>query len=332
MSKTTIIDLAKLANVSIATISNYLNGHFEKMSEATKLRIKNAIETTGYIPSAQAQAMVKKSLGLIAVLILDNTNAWAAQMTNGIEDAALEAGYQTIICNSRFDPTLEADWVEKMLSIGADGLLIQPTNQFRAVDRRIAKVGKPVVYFDCDLLSFNTSWIKSNLYDGVYSAATHCIETGYENFLIIGGEPKGRTRIEREYGFTDALEASNKPYERLIIEQNTLSLPDITQWLNNHILPSKKTLIFVPNQWALKSVYSSLSSYEKIIPNQVGLLGFNNTSWTDLPIKSISTMVEPVYEEGYTACKMLLKRINNPSLEPEHKLLTCEVNWLKSTI
>lgn len=332
MSKTTIIDLAKLANVSIATISNYLNGHFEKMSEATKLRIKNAIETTGYIPSAQAQAMVKKSSGLIAVLILDNTNAWAAQMTNGIEDAALEAGYQTIICNSRFDPTLEADWVEKMLSIGADGLLIQPTNQFRAVDRRIAKVGKPVVYFDCDLLSFNTSWIKSNLYDGVYSAATQCIEKGYENFLIIGGEPKGRTRIEREYGFIDALESSNKPYEHLIIEQNTLSIPDITQWLNNHILPSKKTLVFVPNQWALKSVYGSLRSYEKIIPEQVGLLGFNNTSWTDLPIKSISTIVEPVYEEGYTACKMLLERINNPSLEPEHKLLTCKVNWLKSTI
>ncbi len=98
---------------------------------------KKAIENTGYIPSAQAQAMVKKSSGIIAVLILDNTNAWAAQMTNGIEDAALEAGYQTIICNSRFDPTLEADWVEKMLSIGADGMLIQPTNQFRAVDRRI---------------------------------------------------------------------------------------------------------------------------------------------------------------------------------------------------
>ena len=332
MSKTTIIDLAKLANVSIATVSNYLNGHFEKMSEATKQRIKKAIENTGYIPSAQAQAMVKKSSGIIAVLILDNTNAWAAQMTNGIEDAALESGYQTIICNSRFDPTLEADWVEKMLSIGADGMLIQPTNQFRAVDRRIAKVGKPVVYFDCDLLALNASWIKSNLYDGVYSAATHCVECGYENFLIIGGEPKGRTRIERESGFTDALEALNKPHERLTIEQNTLSIPEITQWLNNHILPSKKTLVFVPNQWALKSVYSALHAYEEVIPEQVGLLGFNNTDWTDLPAKSISTIVEPVYEEGYAACKMLLKRIKDPSLEPDHKLLTCKLNWLKSTI
>ena len=332
MPKTTIIDLAKLANVSIATVSNYLNGRFEKMSEATKQRIKKAIENTGYIPSAQAQAMVKKSSGIIAVLILDNTNAWAAQMTNGIEDAALEAGYQTIICNSRFDPTLEADWVEKMLSIGADGLLIQPTNQFRAVDRRIAKVGKPVVYFDCDLLTFNTSWIKSNLYDGVYSAATYCVENGYEDFLIIGGEPKGRTRIDREYGFTDALEASNKPYERLTIEQNTLSISNIKQWLNNHIFPSKKTLVFVPNQWALKSVYTALHVYEKAIPEQVGLLGFNNTDGTDLPVKSISTIVEPVYEEGYTACKMLLEKIKDPSLKPEHKLLTCRLNWLKSTI
>ena len=80
MSKTTIIDLAKLANVSIATVSNYLNGHFEKMSEATKQRIKKAIENTGYIPSAQAQAMVKKSSGIIAVLILDNTNALKTQL------------------------------------------------------------------------------------------------------------------------------------------------------------------------------------------------------------------------------------------------------------
>ena len=219
-----------------------------------------------------------------------------------------------------------------MLSIGADGMLIQPTNQFRAIERRIAKVGKPVVYFDCDLITLNTSWIKSNLYDGVYSAASYCVERGYENFLIIGGEPKGRTRIERESGFTDALEASSKPYERLTIEQSTLSIPEITQWLNNHILPSKKTLVFVPNQWALKSVYSALHAYEKVIPEQVGLLGFNNTDWTDLPAKSISTIVEPVYEEGYAACKMLLKRIKDLSLEPEHKLLTCKLNWLKSTI
>ncbi len=161
--------------------------------EKRKLELKNV---TKIFPNFDNKGITE----VLHDVILDNTNAWAAQMTNGIEDAALEAGYQTIICNSRFDPTLEADWVEKMLSIGADGMLIQPTNQFRAVDRRIAKVGKPVVYFDCDLLTLNTSWIKSDLYDGVYSAASRCIERGYENFLIIGGEPKGRTRIERESG------------------------------------------------------------------------------------------------------------------------------------
>ena len=75
MPKVTIIDVAKLSNVSTATVSNYINGRFEKMSESTKLRIKKAIENTGYVPNAQAQAMVKKSSGIIAVLILDNTNA-----------------------------------------------------------------------------------------------------------------------------------------------------------------------------------------------------------------------------------------------------------------
>lgn len=65
MSKTTIIDLAKLANVSIATVSNYLNGHFEKMSEATKQRIKKAIENTGYIPSARLKQWLKRALELL---------------------------------------------------------------------------------------------------------------------------------------------------------------------------------------------------------------------------------------------------------------------------
>ena len=91
MSRITIIDVAKKAGVSTATVSNYLNEHYEKMAPSTKESIRKAIEMLGYIPSAQAQALTGKSTGIIAVLILDNTNAWAAQLTRGIEDAALAA-------------------------------------------------------------------------------------------------------------------------------------------------------------------------------------------------------------------------------------------------
>lgn len=332
MSRITIIDVAKKVGVSTATVSNYLNEHYEKMAPNTKESIRKAIEMLGYIPSAQAQALTGKSTGIIAVLILDNTNAWAAQLTRGIEDATLAAGYHTVICNSRFNPQTESAWVEKMLSIGVDGLLIQPTNQFRALDRRITKVKRPVVYYDCDLFDFNTSWIKSNLYDGVYSATSQCIEKGYESFIAIGGEPTGRTRTERESGFADALSSAGFTYERLTVDSSHLQRSQIAAWLKGHLYPAQRTLIYVPNQWALRDVYLTIIEQGYVIPERVGLLGFNNTDWTDLTQYPISTIIEPVYEEGHLACEMLLHKLKDPETPPVQKVLPCTVRWLSSTV
>ena len=126
MSKTTIIDLAKLANVSIATVSNYLNGHFEKMSEATKQRIKKAIENTGYIPSAQAQAMVKKSSGIIAVLILDNTNAWAAQMLTVLKMRLLRLAIRQLFATLVLTPRLKLTGLRKCFQLEQMACLSSP--------------------------------------------------------------------------------------------------------------------------------------------------------------------------------------------------------------
>lgn len=145
--RVTIADVAREAGTSTASVSYYLNDKREKLSEKTQAKIARVIKELGYVPNAQAQTLTGKQTHVIAIIILDNTNKWAGLVLNGMEQVMLPAGYQTVVCTSNFDPETELMYVDKMLSLGVDGFIIQPTANFKAVHDRIRRAGKPVVFF-----------------------------------------------------------------------------------------------------------------------------------------------------------------------------------------
>lgn len=328
----TITDVAQLAGTSAATVSNYLNGHFEKMSPATRETIRRAIERTGYVPGIRARSLAGSSSGIIAVLILNSANIWAGQVFIGIEEVAAPVGYQTVVCNSNFDQAREQAYVEKMLSLGVDGFIVQPTSNFRAIHERITRAGKPVVLYDCSTFSFDTSWIKTNLYDSTYGAMLTCADRGYEHFVLVGSEPDLRTRQEREQGFIDAVASRGLTYETLRIDHDGPGTDELAAWFRLNLITSRRTLVFVPHQWALERVYRALMEQPQLIPDGVGLLGMNNADWACLTTPRISTIVEPVREEGALACRMLLDLLADPAARPRQEILSCQVSWLDTTM
>lgn len=182
--RVTIADVAREAGTSTASVSYYLNDKRDKLSDKTQAKIARVIKELGYVPNAQAQTLTGKQTHVIAIIILDNTNKWAGLVLNGMEQVMLPAGYQTIVCTSNFNPETELMYVDKMLSLGVDGFIIQPTANFKAVHDRIRRAGKPVVFFDAAIYSPGTSWIKTNLYDGVYNATQALLDAGYEDFFL----------------------------------------------------------------------------------------------------------------------------------------------------
>lgn len=151
--RVTIADVAREAGTSTASVSYYLNDKREKLSEKTQTKIARVIKELGYVPNAQAQTLTGKQTHVIAIIILDNTNKWAGLVLNGMEQVMLPAGYQTVVCTSNFNPETELMYVDKMLSLGVDGFIIQPTANFKAVHDRIRRAGKPVVFFDAAIYS-----------------------------------------------------------------------------------------------------------------------------------------------------------------------------------
>ena len=181
--RVTIADVAREAGTSTASVSYYLNDKREKLSEKTQNKIARVIKELGYVPNAQAQTLTGKQTHVIAIIILDNTNKWAGLVLNGMEQVMLPAGYQTVVCTSNFNPETELMYVDKMLSLGVDGFIIQPTANFKAVHDRIRRAGKPVVVLGGGRCSPGGSGVKTNRFGGGFPAAPGRRDAGDEELV-----------------------------------------------------------------------------------------------------------------------------------------------------
>lgn len=321
-----------MTGVSSATVSYYLNGRLDKMGEQTRSRIERAIAQTGYVPSAAARGLASKSSGVIAVLICDLTNAWAGQLLTGVENEARSLGYQTVVCGTDFKPAVENLVIEKLLSLGVDGFVIQPSSQARSVRERLAKANRPVVFYDYDMLDVDGYWVKTDLYGAFYDTTISCVERGYEDFLLLSADSGGaRTRLERIRGIEDALASRSLECRRIPISHEEPRPEGLRRAIELGSNPARRTLVICPHQWALSRVYEALRPSMSLVPDRIGLVGLGNAQWTSLVSPSVTTVIEPVEEEGRLAVSNLVALLGGNSDFDSRHVLRCETRWLEST-
>lgn len=331
--KVTIKEVAELAGTSKTTVSFYLNGKLDRMSDETAERIRKVIEETHYQPSMAARSLNAKESKLIGVIIGDITNTFSNQVVKGIGSIAAPKGYQMLVGNSDYNRQSEATYIDKMLAVGVDGFIVQPTARFHGLLARIEDTGKPIVFFDSKLYDPTNSWVKTNNYEATYDAVSRCLDRGYERALVISADPKLlSTRIERFSGFVDAVEDKGAPHESLMFEGDSLDSSEVREFLTKELVPGARTLVFVPNCWALPSVFTAMKALGCVMPDPVGLLSFDNTEWCEFSSPTVSTIVQPTFEEGQEACRILLDQIEGTNALERNRVLGCSVRWLESTL
>lgn len=330
-SKITINEIAKLASTSKTTVSFFLNGKFDRMSLDTKERIAKVIKETNYRPSAAARSLNSMSMKLIGVIIGDITNTFANQIVKGIDDIASNANYQIIVGNSNYDFEKEEIYVDRMIAMGVDGFIIQPTTRFHSLIDKIKSLNKEIVFIDSQTDVANNAWVKTNNYEAVLNATDEMIEFGYEDFVMLTADPSIlSTRQERSQGFIDALELKGKKVKTFVVE-NDVTSEEISDILHSTLKLNSRTLIFSVNCWLLPIVYLGLKDLRKLIPSTIGLLGFDNTEWSNFSAPSVTTIVQPSFEEGQQACKILIDKIESTNIEAPQQILKCTMNWMEST-
>lgn len=325
--KLTIKDIAKLANTSKTTVSFYLNGKTDKMSEDTKEKIQKVIIDTGYRPSVAARSLKSKTTRLIGVIIGDITNSFANQLVKGIEEYAKKNKYQLIVGNTNYDFATEEMYVKRMLDMGVEGFIIQPSSKFYSLIPSIKERGKDVVFIDSQASIDHEKWVKTNNYEIALNLGLEIMSSDYKNCLLITANPQIlSSRLERVCGFEDGLNMSDIHVKKIIVSEN-ISEEEIQHILNNNFDYGEKTFIFVANCFLLPKVYISLKKLKNLIPEFIGLVGFDNTEWTNLSSPSITTIVQPAYKEGIQATKILIDSIEDKREELPNQILESFINW-----
>jgi len=217
-----------------------------------------------------------------------------------------------------------------MAAMGVDGFIVQPTVHFETMWKELG-IHKPIAYFDSPNQASEELWVKTNNYEAVYDATEMLVKQGYSQFVIITADPYVlQTRMERSRGFTDCLELAKKPYD-MILADSTTTAEALENKLKPYLESDQSTGIFVCNNWLLDKTYLVLRNYQELIPQKIGLIGFDSLDWTELVSPSITTIVQPAYEEGQAAAKILIDRIENRNQEAPNRILKCRINELDST-
>lgn len=329
--KLTIKDIALKANTSKTTVSFYLNGRYEKMSDDTRKRIEQVIEETNYTPNIMAQSLKSKKSRLIGVIIADITNPFSNNIVKGIDDIARKEGYQIIVGNSNFEYINEKKYIERMLDMGVDGFIIQPSTEFDKFVTYIEKMGKKIVCVDRVSTNFEGKCVKANNYDITYKAITQLYNKGYEEFIFVSEDlDMAITRIERKNGFLDAIESIGAN-SYIVKVENQLSYIDLSKELMKYINTRKKVAIFAAHGKVLQKVFRAAKHMEWDVPSKVGIIGFDNWNWTIYASPSVTTIDQPTYQEGKHATKLLIDMIENRDSALDSVVFDCSISWKEST-
>ena len=313
----TIRDVAKRAGVSVATVSHVINGT-RKVAPETAERVHRAMEELDYHPNAVARSLRTRKTQVIGVVVSDITNPFFATLVRGAEDAALEAGYSIVVCNS--DETIEKEnrYVQVLRRRRVDGMLLAPVGggENPAI-WKLARQGVPFVFVDRRAPGVEADAVLSDNVGGAYLATKHLIERGHERIGIVLGIPGATTTEERLAGYRRALEEAGIPLaEELVVwggyrveggRRATAELLSLTP---------PPTAIFSTNNLMTVGTLQELFARGVRIPDQIAVVGFDDLEWAEMANPPLTAVAQRPHEIGHRAVRLLLERLSTEEFLP----------------
>jgi LacI family transcriptional regulator len=292
------------------------------------------MEELGYQPNAIAQSLRKRTTYAIGILVSDITNPFFATLVRGAEDAALEAGYSVIVCNSDEDPQKEDMYIRALWRRRIDGMLIAPTRDgTSSALQELVRRKLPFVFVDRKAKGIEADAVLSDNIGGAYLATKHLIERGHKRIGIVLGIPGATTTEERFAGYRQALN-----------EEGVLCSDELVAWGDYRVeggraaaaqllsLANPPTAIFSTNNQMTLGVLQELFLRRISVPDKVAVVGFDDSEWAEMVVPSLTVVAQDPYEIGYRAFELLLARLNSRNgSEPKEVRVPIELRVRGST-
>lgn len=304
----TIRDIARLANVSTATVSAVMNQK-DTVSEKLKRRVVDAMEALDYHPDQVARSLKVRRTYTIGMVIADVSNPFFVNVMRGVEDEARKSRYSVIFCNSNEDPEIESNHLDTLFSRRVDGVLLSPTGALVAEERLIKK-RFPLVFFDRRPEGFSGPAVVTDNLGASIEAAQHLAGLGHKRIAIITGRLDQTTGVERLEGFRRGLKEAGLSLPTEYIQLGDFKLESGYQGgLTLMRLRQPPTAIFISNNQMTLGLLQALAELGIRCPECVSVLGFDDFEWSRSFTPRLTMIAQPATEMGRKAAEILIKSI-----------------------
>jgi LacI family transcriptional regulator len=333
MKHVTIKDVAKKLNVSVSSVSKAFNDRNDIKKETKEIILKVGKEM-GYHPNPIAKKLSQQKTFNVGVVVPEFINAFFPEVIIGIQDILINKGYQVLIMQSNESYEMELKNVQVLEENMVDGLIISLSGETKNIDyyKSLIDQNYPIVFFNRYNDTLSASKVVFDDYKWSFFVTEHLIKQGYKKIFHLSAHQYILLAKERIRGYKKAMNKYHLPLEPTWIVEAGLTVEEgemtMQKLIDNNNLPEAITC--ATDMLALGVVKCCKRNGIKI-PDDIALTGFSEIPFAELIDPPLTSVLQPTYEMGEIAAKLLLKQIDNESTIPETVILNGTLNIRQSS-
>lgn len=311
----TIADVAKVANVSKATVSAVLNNKLT-VAPHTREKVLEVIKRLNYRPSEVARSLSIQKTKCIGLVIKEIDNPYFAKVMKGVFDTCCENGFTVLLGSSELSPVQEMQSIETLTSQRVEGLIISPLQDQEMDFSYLADLQRekyPLVTLGL-IKNYTTNVVDIDNISAAYQAVKYLIELGHTEIAYFAGPSYSSHSNDRLAGFQQAFIDHNLPIPKNFIQQVGSYIGNSYQvgkefFSQNNNLP---TAVFCYNDLVAIGLINALLEFGIQVPDQVSVIGFDNIDICESVKIPLTTVHVPAYDIGRKAAELLIRQIMSP--------------------
>lgn len=302
----TMTEIAKLTGVSQPTVSRVLNGNTAVNPEIRERVLKCAREHD-FQPNVIAQSLVGSKTHLIGVVLTDISNAFFADLVKYLEQEARKEGYSLILFNSNYDPDHEKECLDVVRRYRVDGLVAVPVDEDSVQWREIIKkLDIPVVVMTRRAVGMDSFYVAHD--EAGAQVGTYLYEAGYKEYIFLGN-----TKDIKYKGFVDALAKRDTDFQRHLTIISSKDDEVVRKTMEDYFRQERGRVgIFAYNDGRAVQMMGILQQMGIRIPQQAGIVGFDNIYLCEHLYPKLSSVSQPNEEMATMTMRRLLYKIDHP--------------------
>lgn len=320
MQMSKMSDVAKMANVSTATVSRVLRSP-DSVKEDTRNKVLCAIETLNYQPNMVARQFRTKKTKTILVVVPDITNPFFSKVLRGIEHTAVQNGYQVILGDTENDEIRESEYLDLLRQKQADGGVLLTARMNRKNLEEIAEQF-PVV-LACEYVDgLNVPTVSIDNISSAKKATEHLINLGHKRIAHISGPVSVVLSRDRMKGYRQAMVYHELPIEPVFMQEGDFSFESgYNQMLKFLALENPPSAVFAASDEMAVGAVKAARSNGLRVPEDLAVVGFDNIELGSIVEPGITTIEQPKYQIGNMAMELLVKLIDQEELQKNQSVL-----------